>query len=53
MLKPRAMDLLKAMSNRLAAAKTMSFTATASYERTTLSALVGIEGILTQCVFAK
>jgi hypothetical protein len=31
-LEPRAMDLLKAMSARLATAKTMSFTATASYE---------------------
>jgi len=31
-LEPRAMDLLKAVSDRLAAAKTMSFTALASYE---------------------
>lgn len=31
-LEPRAMDLLKAMSARLAAAKTVSFTAIASYE---------------------
>jgi hypothetical protein len=31
-LEPRAMDLLKAASDRLAAAKSMSFTATASYE---------------------
>jgi hypothetical protein len=31
-LEPRAMDLLKAMSARLAAAKTVSFTAVASYE---------------------
>jgi hypothetical protein len=31
-LEPRAMDLLRAMSTKLAAAKSMSFTATASYE---------------------
>jgi hypothetical protein len=31
-VEPRAMDLLKAMSARLAAAKTMSFTATVGYE---------------------
>jgi hypothetical protein len=31
-LEPRAMDLLKAMSARLAAAKTLSFTATVGYE---------------------
>ena len=31
-IEPRAMDLLKAASARLAAAKSMSFTATASYE---------------------
>ena len=31
-LEPRAMDLLKAMSARLAAAKSMSFTATVNYE---------------------
>jgi hypothetical protein len=31
-LEPRAMDLLKAMSETLASAKTMSFTATASFE---------------------
>ena len=31
-LEPRAMDLLKAVSDKLAAAKTMSFTAVASYE---------------------
>ena len=31
-LEPRAIDLLKAMSARLAAAKTMSFTAVAGYE---------------------
>jgi len=31
-LEPRAMDLLKAASDKLAAAKTMSFTALASYE---------------------
>lgn len=31
-LEPRALDLLKAMSSRLAAAKTMSFTATVGYE---------------------
>ena len=31
-LEPRAMDLLKAMSAKLAAAKTMSFTATVGYE---------------------
>jgi hypothetical protein len=31
-LEPRALDLLKAMSARLAAAKTMSFTATVGYE---------------------
>jgi len=31
-LEPRAMDLLRAASDRLAAAKSMSFTATASYE---------------------
>ena len=31
-LEPRAMDLLKAMSDRLAAAKTLSFTATAGFE---------------------
>ncbi len=31
-LEPRAMDLLKAMSARLAAAKSMSFTATVGYE---------------------
>ena len=31
-LEPRAMDLLKAASDRLAAAKSMSFTAVASYE---------------------
>ena len=31
-LEPRAMDLLKAVSDKLAAARTMSFTAVASYE---------------------
>lgn len=31
-LEPRAMDLLKAMSEKLASAKTLSFTATASFE---------------------
>ena len=31
-LEPKAMDLLKATSERLAKAKSMSFTATASYE---------------------
>lgn len=31
-LEPRAMDLLRAMSGKLAAAQTMSFTATVSYE---------------------
>jgi len=31
-VEPRAMDLLKAMSTKLAAAKTMSFTATVGYE---------------------
>ncbi len=31
-LEPRAMDLLKAMSTKLAAAKTMTFTATVGYE---------------------
>jgi len=34
-IEPRAMDLLKAASARLAATKSMSFTAVASYERTT------------------
>ena len=32
MLEPRAVELLKAMSARLAAAKSLSFTAVASYE---------------------
>src|SRR5512135_1424593 len=31
-LEPKALDLLKAMSDRLAAAKSMSFTALATYE---------------------
>src|SRR5258707_6679334 len=34
-LEPKAMDLLKAMSARLAAAKTMSFTAAVGYEHPT------------------
>ena len=32
LLEPKAMDLLKAASDRLAAAKSMTFTAVASYE---------------------